>query len=406
MMKNLSKEQQTILLLLRRSLWGENVILPEGIDWAKIDTMAQEQGVTAFIYDGVRDLRTDIPEQILQKWLRKLIAGVSRNEKLMRAQDEIVRWFADADIPAAILKGSSVSRYYPQPDLRALGDIDILVANSKLEKAKKILEHNGYVLYENDPGYHISFRGSGIHVELHYGVTQLPDSEGGHLLENVTADLLDEIDQGRVAERTFPVLSESNQALALLLHMIRHMFGSGIGLRQVCDWMMCMAHMDPEVFINTTLPILEHCGLLRYAKIATSVCVCYLGLAKQNVPWCDDVPEEECLIFIGDVFCEGNMGTANKDGMGSLFTYSRAMGTRQSSLGALLVRLTNRAYEHYPIMKKLKFLLPVAWVYLPVRIMIGQLLGTQPKRSIVKATKSAKKRRELYEMLRLFQIEK
>ena len=46
------------------------------------------------------------------------------------------------------MKGSSNSRNYPQPDLRVLGDIDILVNRESLEQVQAILEEQGYQLHE------------------------------------------------------------------------------------------------------------------------------------------------------------------------------------------------------------------------------------------------------------------
>ena len=44
-----SFEQQVLLLLLRRSLWGEPVSLPRQIDWQAVDTMGYAQGVMSFL---------------------------------------------------------------------------------------------------------------------------------------------------------------------------------------------------------------------------------------------------------------------------------------------------------------------------------------------------------------------
>ena len=403
MMKDLTKEQQTLLLLLRRSLWGENVILPEGIDWTKVDTMAQEQGVTAFVYDGVRDLHTDVPGEILQKWLRKLLAGVSRNEMLMRAQDEIVRWFAEADIPAVILKGSSVSRYYPQPDLRALGDIDILVEKSACEKAQKILEEQGYTFLDTDHQFHLEFSRRGVHVELHYNVTKLPSNQGGQMARKVMENFGENIGQGCIGNYVFPVLSEERQAMSLAMHMIRHMFGSGIGLRQMLDWATYIAKVDGRVFADVTMPLLEQCGLLQYAKIATMTCVRYLGLPTEYLDWCSEVREEECRMFINSVFFGGNMGSSDKDKVRNFFIDHNDLGHSQSPMKVLLDRLNRSSYYHFPFTKKFQILLPFFWLYLPLRYFVRALFGQRTMYSITDVMSATKPQRILYEMTKPFE---
>ena len=99
------------------------------------------------------------------------------------------------------------------------------------------------------------------------------------------------------------------------------------------------------------------------------------------------------------------MGAADKERMGSLFTNSKAMGRKESALVALLIRLTQRCYYHYPFVKKYKVLLPVFVLIIPIRYLLLLVLGLRPKKDVFKAVRSAQKRRKLYEMLNLFESE-
>ena len=404
-LNQLSREQRALLQLMRCSLWGEKTQLSGELDWEALAAMAWDQGVTSFAYDGARQSGAQIPEPLLKKWNEKMLQGVLNNARLMKAQDELLGWLDRVQIPAAVLKGSSNSRNYPQPDLRVLGDIDILVNRESLEQVQAILEEQGYQLHEVDPGYHISFQKGRICVEVHYDVTEFPNSPGGRLMAEYAAGFLEDRKTGVVGEYSFPMLSESNQALTLLLHMIRHMFGSCIGLRQLYDWAMFIANADRKEWETATMPILEKCGILRYAQVATRTCVCYLGLSPEGLEWCSDTGEELCLAFIRDVFRGGSLGEADKDGMGSLFTNSVEMGTAQAPWKALVDRLNQAAYRHVPCARQCKILLPALWVYVPVRYLTLAALGRRPQKSVRKVVASAKQRRELYDMLKLYEIE-
>jgi hypothetical protein len=195
--------------------------------------MAKQQGVISLAYDGAVALKVALPEQIRQTWNRRTMAGVVRNERLLAAQDEVLGWLDAAGIPAAILKGSSVARHYPQPELRVLGDVDILVPRAQVEQVQQILQCNGYRMHESDHNFHIGFDRDGAYVEIHYDVISPPDCKGGNAVQKETAHFLDHTDRGQVHTHTFPVLSQHHQALMLLLHMVRHMTEGGIGLRQL-----------------------------------------------------------------------------------------------------------------------------------------------------------------------------
>lgn len=405
-MNQLSSEQNTLLILLRRSLWGDEAQLPAQIDWDKVDAIADAQGVRAFAYDGAVKLGAVVPAELLEKWHNKMLRGAVRNEQLLIAQDKIADWFAQAGIPAVILKGGSVSRYYPKPELRVLGDIDILVNKADMEKAGSILEAHGYVSHGSDHDFHLSFLRRGVCVELHYNVTAFPDSEGGRISELEATHFLDKPCQGVVAEHVFPVLAEEHQAMSLLLHMVRHMFSTGIGLRQVSDWAMYIAVTDGDYFVNVTIPLLERCGLLRYAKVATRSCVKYLGLPDKGLSWCEDVMDVECAAFMEETFRAGNMGVANKEGSGDIFINSSAMGTHEMAATSVIARLTEITYKNFPFVRKYKLLLPVFWVYLPVRYLVRSLLGKRPKKSVVKLVVSGQKQRNIYEILRPFELDR
>lgn len=404
-MNHFTPERQALLILLRKSLWGESGSFPPGIDWETVAAIAKDHAVVSLAYDGAVAAAAAVPEALLENWKKTLLRGVLHNERLLIAQDALLARFEEAGIPAVVLKGSSVARYYPQPELRVLGDIDILVREADLEAVAGIMEAQGYIKRESEHGFHIGYARAGACVEIHYHVTDFPDSAGGQAAEKVTAHFLEDIHPGTVGNHTFPVLSESHQAISLLLHMIRHMFSTGIGLRQLCDWAVYVSSVDPALFVGETIPLLSQCGLLRYAEVATGACVEYLGLPDQHLSWCAGVEKDVCRAFAADVFRSGNMGAANTEAMGSLFTDREAMGRKQAPVQALAVGVNRLAYMHFPVMRKYRILLPLAWVYLPLRYFVRSLLGLRPKKSAVKVVVSAKKRRDLYEKLRMFEID-
>lgn len=404
-MNHLTAEQKALLILLRCSLWGENLQVPAEVDWEKVDHSAKVHAIVPLIYNGAIVGKTTVPQDILQQWKKSLFRGILNNERLLKAQSELVTWLEEADIPAVILKGSSVAQYYPQPDLRVLGDIDVLVNKTDIAVVHQILENHGYQRHEEDHDFHVGYRRKDAYVEIHYHVTNFPDSAGGRVTKEILSHFSDEICQGTVGTHTFPVLSDANQALSLLLHMIRHMFSWGIGLRQLSDWAVYMASVDADNFQTSVIPVLERCGLLQYAKVATRTCIDYLGLPDEKMSWCRDVDDESCAAFILDVFCSGNLGHDDNDSMGSLFTDSNAMGRKQSDIIAFILRLNHRAYVNFPITKKCKILLPFFWLYLPLRYYLRSLVGLRPKKSLSKTIESAKKRKNLYEKLNLFEIQ-
>ena len=395
-------ERKTIVALLKISLWGQsnNEICS---DWNVLSKIAKDQGVASFVYEGARRAGLSIPDEICQKWKNHIKASMFQNERLLFAQDAVVRAFRQAGIPVAVLKGSSAARYYPQPELRALGDIDLLVKSTDVPAARSLLLQDGYKECEYEHGFHIGFSKHGVYLELHQQVTAFPDTPGGQAAKKVADGFLDELEIGSICGYEFPVLNRQNQALSLLLHMVRHMFEGGIGLRQLCDWAVFVASEETH-FVSDVCPVLKQCGLLEFAEIATETCVEYLGLNRDYCTWCGAVDKETCALFIDSVFHGGNMGSASTDTMGSLFTDEKSMGDNSSPITALARKLNGIIYKSFPFVERAKILLPLFWVYLPIRYFYRSVVGLRPKKSIKKTVASAKKQRVLFDELHLFEI--
>ena len=405
-MKHFSVEQQALLTLLRNALWHQPGTLPEQLNWETLDTMAKQQGVLALIYDGAVALKVQMPAELKQKWNQLTLTAVMKNERLLVAQDQLLEQLQQADIPAVILKGSSVAQYYPQPDLRVLGDIDVLIPSECLEQAKPIMAQCGYESQGSGHDFHLGYSRPGVYVELHYDVTTLPQCRGGDMAKLEIQNFLKYRERGAMENHGFPMLSERHQALMLLLHMVRHMLGGGIGLRQLSDWAMYVAAVDPEKIKNDIAPMLERCGLLRYAQVATVTCVRYLGLPQRHAAWCEGVTDEDTGAFMQDLFRAGNMGSADSEQIGRLLAKGSVWEGKRSLLNVSLAGLSEYATRRYPITRKHRWLLPFFWVYMPVQYGLRSLLGLRKKKSVTQALRNAKNQQNFLEKLNIFEVEK
>lgn len=80
-------------------------------------------------------------------------------------------------IPYYLLKGISLAAYYPVPEYRKLGDVDLYIPDpAAFEKAKKVLEANGFVLDPELSDHHTTYiytfpkTGRRYILELHFRI--------------------------------------------------------------------------------------------------------------------------------------------------------------------------------------------------------------------------------------------
>jgi hypothetical protein len=117
-------------------------------DWDRIVRLAQAEGVASLLYWKLTqsDKLSLLPDS-LQVSLRALYYSLRMNNaELIRELKTLTRLFADAGIPVVALKGICFAlTIYPEPALRPMVDLDLLVPASDLPKAVWIAKEAGYV---------------------------------------------------------------------------------------------------------------------------------------------------------------------------------------------------------------------------------------------------------------------
>lgn len=149
-------EDQLLLLCSRGAMTEEakaraSVLSWSNLDWDYILETSIAHGVAPLLYWGLGQLKqsTDCDPKIpvsAEAELAKLFRGnQSRNQRLFRVIDDIVGTFESAGVPALGLKDVQLAKeVYPDPGLRPMGDIDILIHRDNYETATNCLRDLGF----------------------------------------------------------------------------------------------------------------------------------------------------------------------------------------------------------------------------------------------------------------------
>ncbi|MBK9123582.1 MAG: nucleotidyltransferase family protein [Chloroflexi bacterium] len=163
--------------------------------WPQIPQRAEHHGLAPMLYAALR--LQDLPGEA-QPALQSLAVSVRQHAVhwmlLERAQVEIAQALDHAGIPAIWLKGGALAHtLYPDPALRPMVDLDVLVPFDQREDALRVVQSTGYDFYEMDESllgrsdnvlrqklsHHYHLRdGPGGHVilELHFRLLSYDDS--------------------------------------------------------------------------------------------------------------------------------------------------------------------------------------------------------------------------------------
>lgn len=365
----MDRSEQILLKAIQRSLWNTEVDLPSDTDWDEVLTESQKQTVLGIAIEAA-------PDDEKKKWKSRTSAGMAHFVRILHYQERLCKLLKANDIPAAILKGTAAAVYYPDPYKRTMGDIDFIVPPERFDKTLELLLDNGYAVdEEEDNRRHVHLHADGVFFELHRFYS-LDDFD----IDPYIFAALDRLQTASVSETEFSMLPRLENGLVLLTHVLQH-FRTGIGLRQIIDWMMYAdRELDGLYWEQTFKPVLEKQGLTSFAVHLTRMCQLYLGLTE-SISWCGDADEKICGELMDEVMLSGNFGKKNSQGkrFEDIFTNFRREGT---------FRYLQRAGEYnWAAYHKHKWLKPFAWMY-----QIGRYTG-----QVLKSRRKAGEIREDYE---------
>lgn len=370
----LSEEELNVLSILRSSLWNE------GDERIPI-TESIESELEAQAVKGLAALSNTESKHIRYKY-------VSRFVRMINVQTNAVQALKMVDIPVVVLKGTAAGIYYPYPFLRTYGDIDLLVHPENYKKAIGILLEKGYVQRGKIGRYHTAFEENSFTIELHQSPPDLDDiKEGKFILEYLLAGM-DDIQTAVIAQPRceFPMLPWKQNGLELIWHIREHLY-SGLGLRQIIDWMFFVnRHLDDKAFFDYK-EILQKSGLLVLAQNVTRMCQLYLGLTEV-ITWCSDADDSVCAELMKFIFEQGDLGHKRRNDK-----VTRIL-TRYNTPISFFRGLQKKGLIQWKAAKKYAVLRPFAWFYMALKG-LKIYWGEDGREKIRKDREESKKRRNL-----------
>ena len=397
--------QEALLKLLSKALFNRNREVSVADSVALLNE-AKHQAVVQLAFSA---LDTDrLPEDAFQQWQKYTMQCASKNLRVIHKHALLHKWLSAAGIPYVILKGCASAAYYPQPDARAMGDVDFLVAEEDLERAGKVLEEHGLKPWEFEHISHIVYQtksANGINLEMHFNLAGLPAGESGELVRACFRDVYTAASVRPIGDGQAVLPSPFHHGLVLLLHTCHHMTGEGIGLRHLCDWAVFANRFSDDEFRSLFEQPLKRIGLWKFAQTLTRVSIKYLGASEKDWAVCDERLADSLM---EDILLGGNFGKKdNNRGMQTLLISDRGKnGVGRTGMLHQLVRSTNAIILlNWPKARKYKLLLPVGWIYWGFRRMLRELTGKRKKSDVKQVLTGAASRRKLYQQLGLYDRE-
>lgn len=301
---------------VRAAFWKTPVEVPEGFsEWGQVMALAKIQTLTGLVGDVLMrtpEVRECLPAGLLAKLKMIPVQNLGSHNLLNSSLIKVVSTLREAGVESVLLKGQGIARYYPVPELRQCGDIDLYVGQENYSKAYDALLPVASGIDKKsalEVGKHFHAELGIVTVEVHRYVSQDSFRKQNEILqryayEGVTKDLK-VFDFGGVPVNT---PSDNFNVFFIFYHLWHHFMTGGIGLRQFCDWMMLLHACHGSLSVDYLESILTEMRLLKPWKALGCVLVDYLGLPADEMPLYDPRLSRKSARILKRVLREGNFG--------------------------------------------------------------------------------------------------
>lgn len=277
--------------------------------------------------------------------LTKTIISMSQGMELTR----ISQAFEEALIKNQPMKGAILRVYYPEPEMREMGDIDILVQDCDMDHVQHILEGLQYEFVKKESHHDIYLKKSVLMVEVHRCLYDAK-VDGGQSSYFGTF----ERSHRREGYQVTYEFSKEDFYIYMIAHMAKHFYKRGCGIRNLVDIYVYRERFHNSLDEEYMRREFEKCGLTQFVIHMEKLTNIWLG-GEEGTDFYDDLFEYlmNCGIYGLD-----------QNGIWNKFGNEKILGNKISK-----IQLKRWYYfppyrymkEYYPWLEKASFLLPVAW---------------------------------------------
>lgn len=344
---------------LQRKAWTppEGLNLPEWYDLSKIHSLEP------ILYHMLRPFRNSFSQSFpqsmakLEKSYRGAVYYALTQESHM---EDILPAFQGKGVDLVIFKGYRLKDCYPVPELRTMGDLDLLIREEDRDRSHQILGKLGYECTIGRGDVWV-YRKGGISLEVHTDIARnLPNHPFDY--QSYFSDAIRHTEP----YRGYTCLETNYHLIFLIYHIAKHLACTGAGIRLFLDIALFLREFGDRLDWDFLWNSWRQIGLDRVASTVFFLCG----------RWFDtQIPVEcplskEALEALESYIISGGVFGFETHNAGDLSLRQGVVENKYSPRLILhLALLKNYIFpsieylkKSYPPLEKHRCLLPVAWV--------------------------------------------
>lgn len=316
----------------------------DNLNWIDIFNLAEAHKISNIAFYSVERLNNKPSNDIYSKWKEIREKCIVRSYTQLFERDNLMNLFEKNQVRTLMLKGCYLMEMYPQNDFRFMSDLDILVHKDDIKKAQSVLKECGY---SSDSAYdhHVEYIKPPIMiVELHSklisATCQYHDYYTNPWGKTHLKDNFNYIYEW----------SWNDYYIYMIIHMAKHYFSGGIGIRSIIDVYVFLNKHSKDLDYSYLNQEFEKLNLIDFVK----------DVEKLAKDWFQN-QDYTCTSNMGKyMFSSGIYGSVNNKVKNGIKSHD---GSKFKYLCSRIFMPYIFMKERYPILQKMPFLLPFAYIY-------------------------------------------
>lgn len=339
--------QKIFIDILHAAFFDRSIAIPSNFEWEKAVDLAKKHNIASILFYGSLNCNVPLNSEHMQNLHRLTLHSLTTSIRQAHEISQIEQAFERNCIEYMPLKGIVLKSVYPKPEMRTMGDADILIKLDQYPKIEKIMSELGFT-FQQETNHELIWTKPSLFLELHKSI-----------MTSYNKDLYSYWGDGwKFAKQGFKhckyEMSEEDFYLFLFIHFTKHYRISGIGIKHLLDlWVYINAHPDLNwKYITNELKALN---LLQFHKnISHTIDVWFKGKKENDIT----------NLITNVIFSSGQYGSKETAIINRALQNGKksALKIKLDSIFKSIFLPYHVMTEKYSLLKKLSFLLPIMWL--------------------------------------------
>lgn len=238
--------------LIRLSVGSSSVLSshPSSHEWQSLLTEAIKQAIDGVSFEGFlkyQEFSENVQEskKIKLQWIAGVLLLEQRNELTNLRVQQLSDFFSQGKFRTCVLKGQGIALLYPNPKHRHCGDIDLWV-EGKRDDIVNYIRSKGIKVYDVHLVHATAEFFKDVAVEIHFCPSWMYNPFFNRRLQLFFASQASAQFAHYDEKVGFAYPTIFFNLVHSMVHINRHVFEEGIGLRQLMDYYFILKHSSCE----------------------------------------------------------------------------------------------------------------------------------------------------------------